>query len=143
MSAFSYIAVNKAGKKEKGVLEADSARQIRQQLRERNLLPLEVTLVDNKQQQTKADATKKKIISKKRARIKTTELTLITRQIATLLAAGISLDDALSNVAEQAQKIRVKSILLAVRSKLLEGYSLAVSMEQFPRSFSKLYTTTH
>ncbi len=140
MSAFQYTAINSAGKKIKGVAEADSARQVRQQLRDQSLVPLQITLVENDS----------RISDKKvafhfpftRKRISTATLCLITHQMATLLSAGIPIDEMLSAVAEQNERQHVKSIVLGVRARVLEGYSLAESLNKFPDAFPKLYRTT-
>lgn len=137
MTAFNYIALNTSGKRHKGVVESDTARQARQQLRERGLTPLQVAVVSDR------NTTQRHRLSFSfRRRLSVTDLALITRQMATLLTAGIPIDDMLSAVAEQAEKSQIKSVLLGLHSKVLEGYSLADSMEAFPSAFSKLFRTT-
>src|SRR3990167_3397061 len=134
MPAFHYVAMNPQGKQSKGVLEADTARQIRSQLQERGLVVVALTLVD--------DTSKKPRRFTARQRINAQDLSLVTRQLAILLNAGIPLDDVLSGVAKQNDKPTVKNILLGVRSKVMEGYTLAAGMNEFPSSFPKLYRTT-
>lgn len=135
MGAFDYIALDVRGKHKKGVLEGDSARQIRQQLRDQGLIPLEITVIS---QQTDA----KKTSFFLRRKLSTVDLALITRQMSTLLSAGIPLDEVLSGVAKQTEKPQLKSVLLGVRSKLREGYTLAAGMKEFPSAFPRLYVTT-
>lgn len=143
MTAFNYTALDKKGKKIKGVAEADSARQVREQLRAKSLIPINIETVSdngtNKQETNKKNFNFKKL---RRKRISTKDLTLITRQMATLLEAGIPIDEMLTAVSEQTEKQHVKSLLLGVRARVLEGYSLASSLDTFPNSFSKLYRTT-
>ncbi len=140
MAAFNYTAVDQNGKRTKGIFEADSARQVRQKLRDQKLVPLDVVMVEGKQ---KANKNTQKIKKRFRSlRMKTADLMLVTRQLATLLGAGIPLDETLAGVAEQAEKNNVKSILLGVRAKVLEGQSLAASMDAFPQAFPTLYRTT-
>lgn len=142
MSAFQYTAMDTSGKKIKGVAEADSARQVRQQLRDKGLVPIDIAAVaDNKLTKAKKRSAFANL-SLTRKRISTANLCLITHQMATLLSAGIPIDEMLTAVAEQCEKHQVKSILLGVRARVLEGYSLADSLNSFPSAFPVLYRTT-
>jgi len=132
VAAFEYKALNKQGKQLKGVLEADSSRQIRQQLREKGLMPVEVNQV--------ASVTSKKSSKSFRYKISAAELALITRQLSTLVQSALPIEESLQAVAEQCEEAKVKSIVLAVRSRVVEGYSLADSMAEYPDIFEKLYT---
>ena len=140
MAAFEYIALNNGGKRQKGVLEADTARQVRQQLREKGLTPLEVKVVSQRTATKKSTHFSLKSLGKKR--VGAADLALITRQMATLLAAGIPIDDVLTGVSNQTTKPHIKSILLGVRAKVMEGHTLAAGMSDFPEAFPKLYRTT-
>lgn len=142
MTAYQYTAVDNSGKKQKGVAEADSARQVRQQLRDRNLVPITIEEVVGGRDQKTTQKSGLSSLSLKRKRISTANLCLITHQMATLLSAGIPIDEMLTAVAEQSEKHQVKSILLGVRARVLEGYSLADSFNAFPNAFPKLYRTT-
>lgn len=134
MGAFNYIALDFAGKRKKGVIEADTVRQVRQKLRDLGLMPVDVVEVTLQQRSKGSWFLRKKM----NARL----LALVTRQLATLLTAGIPLDDALTAVANQSEKPSIKSILLGVRSKVLEGHPLAVGMNDFPAAFPRLYRVT-
>jgi len=136
MGAFNYQALNNDGKRQKGVLIADTARQVREQLREQGLTPLEVMMV------AESASRKKRSFTLTIKRVSHAELALITRQMATLLSAGIPLDEVLAGVANQTNKSHVKGILLGVRSKVMEGHTLAAGMNQFPGAFPRLYRTT-
>ncbi|MCC5851804.1 MAG: type II secretion system inner membrane protein GspF [Alkalimonas sp.] len=133
MAAFSYQALDSRGKKSKGVLEADNARQARQLLRERKLTPLSVDLAAN---QEKTSASRRSFFKRS---IPTADLALITRQLATLVAAALPIENALLAVAEQCEKPRLKNMLMGVRSKVVEGYSLAEGLAEFPHVFDHLY----
>ncbi|MEE3239633.1 MAG: type II secretion system inner membrane protein GspF [Pseudomonadota bacterium] len=137
MAAFSYIAIDSGGKQQKGVVDADSARQVRQILREKGLMATDVsaTIKD-------ADPQKGFSFSFGRPSLSVADLALITRQMATLIQAGIPLEEALGTVARQSDKSSVNSILLSVRSKVLEGYTLADAMAEYPSVFSNLYRST-
>ena len=72
----------------------------------------------------------------------TLDLALLTRQLATLLRAGLPLEEALLAVSEQTEKARLKSIVLGVRAKVLEGHTLAAGLEDFPNAFPNVYRAT-
>ncbi|WP_394172021.1 type II secretion system inner membrane protein GspF [Thalassotalea litorea] len=133
MPAFDYQAVNSSGKNVKGVIEGDNARQVRSQLREQGLIPLEVTPSLNK---AKEQSAAKSLFARK---ISSTDLALITRQLATLVESGLPLEEALVAVGEQCDKDRLKSMIMSVRSKVTEGYSLAESMADYPLIFDDLF----
>lgn len=133
MAAFEYQALDVRGKKAKGVLEADNARQARQLLRERKLTPLTVEVAS---QQEKMLASGRSWFKRK---ISASELALITRQLATLVAAALPIESALLAVAEQCDKPRLKNMMMSVRSKVVEGYSLAEGLAEFPHVFDHLF----
>lgn len=116
---------------EKGLLDADSARQARTVLRERGLTPLQVVGVDQEQQG------KGTIVIG--GRIKDVELAMSTRQLASLLAARLPLEQALNALVEQAETARVRERFAAVRSEVVGGQSLHESMGKFPRDFPDTY----
>jgi len=136
MAAFDYVALDQLGRKQKGVLEADSARQMRQQLRDKGLTPLSVDQSSEKQQREKS------IGNLFSPHISVRDLALLTRQLATLVQASLPLEEALSAAAQQTFKPKVRSMLLAVRSKVLEGHTLANSLAEFPRAFPAIYRAT-
>jgi general secretion pathway protein F len=72
----------------------------------------------------------------------TADLALVTRQLATLIQSGIPIEQALSAAAQQSSKPRIRSMLIAIRAKVMEGYSLADSLGEFPRAFPRLYRST-
>ena len=133
MPAFSYRAVNTSGRSKNGVLEGDNARQIRQQLREKGLIPIEVEQVADKQAKQASGFTFFK------PRISASDLSLLTRQLATLVESALPIEEALLAVAEQSQKPSQTNMMMAVRSKVVEGYGLADSLAQFPSAFDDLY----
>ena len=144
MSAFDYIALDANGKERKGVMEGDTARQVRQMLRDKALMPLEIT-ESNKKEQGKKSSSQGSAVSSTRffqRSISTTELALLTRQLATLIQAALPLDETLSAVANQTEKQRIKSMLFAIRSRVLEGHSLAVGLAAYPKVFPELYRAT-
>jgi len=135
MGAFEFVALDKSGKESKGLLEGDSPKQIRQLLRERKLLPIKVSEVAQK------ESKQQKKFSLRRG-LSANELALLTRQLATLAQAGLPLEEALLAVSEQNENPRAKSILLGVRSKVMEGHSLADGLADFPQAFPELYRAT-
>lgn len=134
MTAYRYQALNDAGKLVKGVLEGDSERQVRFQLRGQSLRPVEVGLANR---QAANSATGK--IQLFQPRIKAGEFALVTRQLATLVSANLPLDECLQAAAEQSRKPRIKGMLLQVRSRVAEGHTLAYAMGEFPLVFNEMY----
>ena len=138
MSAFHYHAINAAGVKQKGIIEADSEKHARQLLREKGYTLLDLSSVDQKNKRSSNQSVK---ISRKQS-MTVREIALMTRQFATLLAAGLPIEEVLAAVAEQTEKSRTKGLILSVRSKVLEGHALASALRDFPQAFSNLYCST-
>ena len=134
MAAFEYIALDNSGKQKKGILEGDTPRQIRSLLREKNLIPLEVEGV-NKTTKEKKSGTKTFLQTK----VSAADLALITRQIATLVKAAIPLEEAIKAVADQSEKAKQKTMLLGIRSRVVEGHTMADALSEYPKVFSELY----
>ena len=134
MAAFEYKALNAKGRTQKGVIEGDNARQVRARLKEQGLVPVEVneTRQKAKKQSSQGGLTFKRGIS-------TPDLALITRQLATLVQSGMPLEECLRAVSEQSEKPRIRTMLLAVRSKVVEGYTLADSLADYPHIFDELF----
>lgn len=133
MAAFEYQALDGKGRKSKGVLEADNARHARQLLRDQKLTPLSLELAS---EQEKMLASGRNWFARG---ISASDLALITRQIATLVEAALPIENALQAVAEQCEKPRLRSMMMSVRSKVVEGYSLAEGLAEFPYVFDHLY----
>jgi general secretion pathway protein F len=136
MGAYQYVAVDAGGKEHRGILEGDTPRHVRQLLRERQLMPVEVAEVEARER-----SGKRRQFSLRRG-ISGLDLALVTRQLATLSRAGMPLDEALLAVSEHSEKARLKSIMLGVRAKVLEGHSLAVALDEFPHAFPQVYRAT-
>jgi len=134
MPAFEYKALDAKGKQLKGVIEADTARHARSQLRDQRLMPLDILPVSEKEAKAKGAG-----FSPFKRGISVAELALITRQIATLVAAGLPIEECLKAVGQQCEKARLASMIMAVRSRVVEGYSLADSLAEFPHIFDDLY----
>jgi general secretion pathway protein F len=132
MAAFSYRAINPTGKVVKGTLEGDSERQVRGQLRNQKLKPISVESVKQKQQQS----AERRLFA---SRLSSKDLTLLTRQMASLVQSGLPLVDALQGVAKQSRKQSMQSLVLQIRSRVLEGLSLAQALAEHPRSFDSMY----
>ena len=136
MAAFQYLVLDARGKQQKGVMEADSARQLRQLLRDQGLMPMEVS-----------PATEKSLgissfdFSFTR-RLSALDRVLFTRQLSTLIASSLPIEEALGAVAQQTEKQHVTALIMGIRSRVLEGYSLAASLREYPQSFSELYCSS-
>ncbi|ORT51668.1 general secretion pathway protein GspF [Vibrio sp. qd031] len=133
MAAFEYKALDGKGKQKKGLLEADTPRQVRQRLKEQGLFPVEV--IETKAKQNKQA---KSAFSYQR-KISTAELSLLTRQLATLVQAAMPLEECLRAVAEQSESARIGNMLMGVRAKVVEGYTLADSLREYPQVFDDLF----
>ena len=137
MGAYQYVAVDAGGKERKGVLEGDTPRHVRQLLRDRQLLPVEVTAVE-----TATRSTMRRPSRLGRGGIGSLDLALVTRQLATLIKAGLPLDEALLAASEQTDKPRLKTIILGTRAKVIEGHTLASGLDDFPQAFPVVYRAT-
>ncbi|HIQ15596.1 MAG TPA: type II secretion system protein GspF, partial [Leucothrix sp.] len=135
MPAFEYTALNSKGQEETGILDADNARQVRQLLRDSNLTPLEVIQVE------KSESNGKQKIQRA-GRVKAADLALLTRQLATLVQAGAPLEEALATTAKQTEKRNIRHILSAVRTRVVEGYSLADGLKAYPSVFPDMFRAT-
>jgi general secretion pathway protein F len=135
MGAFEYTAVDTGGRESRGILEGDTARHVRQLLRERQLLPVTVNAVSEQEK------SQKRSFSLAR-RVSATDLALFTRQLATLVKAGLPLEESLLAVSQQTERERVQSIVLGVRAKVMEGHTLADGFADFPRVFPEIYRAT-
>lgn len=133
MAAFEYQAMDAKGRRKKGVLEADTERQIRQQLREKGLIPLTIEAAAGRD---KASGGRSGLFQ---SRVSVSDIALISRQLSTLVASGLPLEQCLLAVAEQTDKPRLQKMLMAVRSKVVEGYTLAEGMRDFPQIFDELF----
>ncbi|WP_445361943.1 type II secretion system inner membrane protein GspF [Microbulbifer sp. EKSA005] len=136
MAAFEYTALAASGRKSRGTLEADSARAARQQLRAKGMVPLEVSTATEKEEKGGAS-----FLSGSPG-LSVKNLALLTRQMSTLLRAGIPLEETLGAIANQTRNQKIKRVVLAVRGKILEGHSFALALSSFPRAFPKLYRAT-
>lgn len=136
MGAFEYTALDTTGRQKKGVIEGDTARAARQKLRELGFIPLAVeTVAERETRQARRGFTLLR-------RISSSDLALITRQLATLVASGLPVEEALHACADQNEKPRLQSMLMAVRSKVMEGHSLAQGLAEFPHVFPEIFRAT-
>ncbi|MGL4927960.1 MAG: type II secretion system inner membrane protein GspF [Plesiomonas shigelloides] len=137
MALFAYHALNRDGRIKKGMLEADSARHARQLLRAKELFPVElderasVTLRQSDRRQHKKGLFQR--------RVSAADLALLTRQLATLVQAAMPLEECLLAVSEQCEKLHLKSLVLMLRSRIQEGFTLSDSLREHPQVFDTLF----
>lgn len=134
MSAFEYAALNSAGRTKRGTIQGDSAKHARQQLRDQGLVPISVEAVEGREDTTRRPMSGKGISA--------AELAIVMRQLAIMVGSGLALEDALRTLARQTPKQRIKTLILGVHSRVLEGHSLAESLSRFPHAFPELYQAT-
>ena len=133
MSGFEYNALNTRGREIRGVIEADTERHARSLLRERGLAPLAVEGI-------RAAASQRRLGERfARPGMSRRELALVTRQFATLVRAGLTIEECFNVLIEQSESARSRSLLAAVRGKILEGQSLSRGLEAYPNAFPQIY----
>jgi general secretion pathway protein F len=145
VAAFDYVALDAAGREQRGVLEGDSPRQVRQALRERNLLPLSVEPLRDtpgNDGQVGGGARRRFGGLRRGTRIGSGEVALLTRQLATLVRAALPLEEALLAVSQQSERPAVQRVMAAVRARVVEGETLAAALGGFPRVFPEIYRAT-
>jgi general secretion pathway protein F len=135
VGAFEYTALDSGGRQHKGIIEGDTARHVRSLLRERALLPVTVAEVAER------EAARQVGFSLWRG-VSAADLALLTRQLATLVRAGLPLEEALLAVSQQTERPRVQSILIGVRARVMEGHTLADGFGEFPAVFPEIYRAT-
>jgi general secretion pathway protein F len=135
MPAFSYVAIDAEGRTRRGVVEAEAPRQARAGLRSAGLVPIEVAAVDAEA----AVPGTRRLFVRSRMRLGAGELALLTRRFAMLLEAGLTIEQCLDALIEQAHGEATRRILAAVRAEVLAGQPLAASLERYPSSFPETY----
>ena len=133
MPGFRYQAYSVEGKLRKGVLEADSARQARAALRDQGLTPYRVEVIAANDP---SGGARLRPVS-----LSTAELTQATRGLASLLEAGLTVEQAFNALIEQAENERMRQVLAALRGEVIAGNTIAKALESFPDVFSELYRT--
>lgn len=127
MPAYSYIALDNIGSKKKGVLSAQSEREARRFIKDLNLTPVDV-------KEAKGDVSKI-------AKVKTKDIVIMTRQLATLLEANTSIIEALKITADQCNNKNLIHILYNLREDIMQGNRLGSSMKKYPGVFTDTYTS--
>lgn len=138
MPGFRFTAYDIDGREQRGVLESDSARLARAQLREKGLFPLDVAEIEAAND---ADAGGLFSVFSRRKRLATADLARVTRQLATLLGAGLTIEQTFNAVIEQAEGETERQLLASIRGQVLEGQSLGAALARFPSTFSGIYRT--
>lgn len=133
MQTFSYKAIDKNGKDKTGVIQAENAKQARQQLR---TLGLTVSHLESEKDRKEKSA---KNVSFKKKAISSLELSLITRQLSILLNSGMSVEQSLAALSDQLENHEQKAIMSGVRSEVLAGRTLAASLNMYPNVFPPVY----
>ena len=142
MPVFEYKALNAGGKVETGIVDAESAKAARAKLRRTGIFPTELSEEQAGAKKCKAKRTASVEVDFKKmvgGGVSTQDLAVMTRQLATLLAAGISMIEALTALSEQVENDSLKVAISAIKEKVNEGSGLAQAMRAYPKIFSDLY----
>ncbi len=135
MPVFEYTAINPSGKDIKGLVDAESLRTARQKLRTQGIFPTSIVESNEVAKSSRRDV--KRFFQSNR--VTTKELAVATRQLATLVGAGLPLVSALAALSDQTDAPVLKRITIDVRERVEQGESLAKSLGNFPKSFPTLY----
>jgi general secretion pathway protein F len=135
MAVFEYKALAETGKMTKGIIDAETAASARRKLREQQLFPTEITESFGKDSKTQSEFNVKMGFSG----VSTRDLSLMTRQLAVLLRAGMPLVESLKALTDQTSNNRLKKTIYDIRSTVLEGKTLADGLGAHPKVFSPLY----
>jgi len=136
MPVYEYTALDKAGKSKTGIIDADSALAARQKLRGTGIFPVEVKETAARPKDQPAGQVTVSTLFK---RVRPGEISVVTRQLSTLLGAGITLVSALEALITQVANPLLKRIMAQIKESVNEGNSLAFSLSQHPKVFSQIY----
>lgn len=138
MPVFNYTGINNKGKKTAGIVDAESERAARVKLRKMGIYPTSLN-TSGKGGPTKLSLNSNVNLDKYFKRIKTQDIAVMTRQLATLVNSGIPLVDSLVALEDQLENIKLKEIITSVREKVTGGSKLSDSMKGYPKVFNNLY----
>ncbi|MCL7487653.1 MAG: type II secretion system inner membrane protein GspF [Desulfobulbaceae bacterium] len=136
MPVYEYTALDDSGKKRKGIIDADSLAAARQKIRHAGKYPVDIresTPVSKKEKEGKTSS------FTFRQRISRQEIHVATRQLATLLNAGIPLIQALNGLIEQTSNQALKKVVAQLKDSVNEGNSFTAALAGHPRLFSRIY----
>jgi len=136
MAGYEYQALDRQGRTVKGVIEGDADRAVRATLRERGLTPLRVEAIHAPDSRKPGERPRSFAL---RRRLSSSDLALLTRQFATLVRAGLTLEECLNVLIEQSESTRIRTVVAGVRGRVLEGQSLARGMSDFPDAFPDIF----
>ena len=142
MAAFEYTAIDARGRQKKGIEEGDSPRQVRQTLRDQGLAPTSVAPAATRERDTRVGSRRTRGRFRLRRTLPPLELALFTRQFATLVAAGLPVEESLYTIARQSGKRHVSALVMNVRAQVLEGQTLATALGEYPNVFAPMYRST-
>jgi general secretion pathway protein F len=135
MSVFEYVALDEKGRQRKGFVDAPGIAAARQKLREENVYPVEINQASGRKEPSLAGVFKMNIWQ----RVSAKDVSMFTRQLSTLLGAGMPLVPSLSILMKQAKNPLLKKSLAQIREQVNEGKSLTESMSGFPQIFPPFY----
>ncbi|MFC1855921.1 type II secretion system inner membrane protein GspF [Thermodesulfobacteriota bacterium] len=134
MSVFEYTGISKLNKNVKGFIDADSLKAAKAKLRKDGIFPTDINEEIDKREETKND-----FIKNLTERISKSDISLMTRQFATLINAGLPMVESLSALIEQMDNVKLQKVITSIRESVNEGNSLADALNQHPNVFNNLY----
>lgn len=135
MPLYQYLSLDKQGKEHKGTINADSEKLARHKLRNDGMIPVDINAISKQSYQTKSNINIDK-------RISSSLLAQFTREMSSLITAGLEIEQSLSSVAEQTKNIHLRKILQSIHTRILEGYSFSTGLQDYPKAFPKVYSAT-
>ncbi len=136
MPIFEYRGVDTRGKDVRGIVDADTPRLARAKLKKTGVFPTDFQETITERRGSRRDLSLTLLI--KRVRIQ--DVSVMTRQLATLIGAGLSMVPALSSLSHQIENPQLKKVVSQIRERVNQGSSLSEALRQFPRIFTNLYT---
>lgn len=139
MPVFNYIGIDSKGKKISGVIDAENEKAVRSKLRRQSIYPTKIGQSGKTSGAKKLSFGMNIDVGKYLQRIKVQDIAMMTRQLSTLLSAGIPLVDSLQALEDQIENEKLKSIMTHIREKVTEGGKLSDAMKSYPKVFDNLY----
>ena len=135
MPVFEYHGINAKGKDVRGIIDADTARLARTRLKRSGVFPTEIQETVTRRQVSRREIS----LGHLTKRVKIQDVAVMTRQLATLIEAGLPMVPALNSLSHQIENPNLQKVVTQIRERVKEGTSLSDALHEFPKVFSNLY----